>query len=223
MGLRAGDGPLNQAFLTSLKVLAVDVPVLLLLGTALGWLLAKKRFPGREALHLLILLPVAMPPSVLGLYLLVLFGRVGFLRDLGLLFSFPGAALAPLLPALPLMVQAARSGFSSVDEGLEEAARTLGDGEWQVFRRITLPLSRRFLIAGLCLSSARALGDFGVTLMIAGNIPGRTQTLPLYIYSQVEALEFARANLAALVLVAVGLASLLLVRRMEGNGHGSPA
>jgi molybdate transport system permease protein len=214
---------LNQALFTSLKVLAVDIPVLLVLGTALGWLLAKKKFPGREALHLLILLPVAIPPSVLGLYLLVLLGKMEILRNLGLLFSFPGAALAPLLPALPLMVQAARSGFSSVDEKLEEAARTLGDGEWQVFRKITLPLSRRFLVAGLALSSARALGDFGVTLMVAGNIPGRTQTLPLYIYSQVEALEFAQANLAASLLVGVGLASLLLVRKMEGNRDGSAA
>ncbi len=211
---------MNLALITSLKVLAVDVPILMVLGTALGWVLAKKRFPGRQVLHILILLPVAMPPSVLGLYLLVLFGKVQFLQDLGLLFSFPGAALAPLLPALPLMVQAARSGFASVDEGIEEAARTLGDNEWDVFRKITLPLGRRFLIAGLALSSARALGDFGVTLMIAGNIPGRTQTLPLFIYSQVEALEFAKANLAALLLVIIGLASLLLVRRMEGDGHG---
>lgn len=223
MGLRAGDFTLNQALFTSLKVLAVDVPLLLILGTALGWVLAKKNFPGREVLHLLVLLPVAMPPSVLGLYLLVLFGKVELLRNMGILFSFPAAALAPLLPALPLMVQAARSGFAAVDERLEDAARTLGDSEIQVFRRVTLPLSRRFLIAGLALSSARALGDFGVTLMIAGNIPARTQTLPLYIYSQVEALEFAKANLAALLLVTVGLGSLLLVRRMEGDRRGKVA
>ncbi|MBL3592010.1 MAG: molybdate ABC transporter permease subunit [Synergistaceae bacterium] len=211
---------MTSALVISLKVLAVNIPLLLILGTTLGWLLAKRTFPGRELLHLIVLLPVVLPPSVLGLYLLMVMGRVPLLHDLGLLFSFPAAALAPLLPALPIMVQAARSGFASVDSQLEDAARTLGDGEWAVFRRISFPLARRFLLAGLALSSARALGDFGVTLMIAGNIPGRTQTLPLYIYSRVESLDFALAHLAALLLTSVGLASLLLVRRMEGTGHG---
>ena len=205
-----------QALGTSLKVLAVDVPLLAVLGTALGWVFAKRRFRGREALFLMVQLPVALPPSVLGLYLLLFVGRVPALRSLGLLFSFPGAALAALLPALPIMVQAARSGFQSVPGALEEAARTLGDREWRVLGRITLPLARRTLVAGLALATARALGDFGVTLMVAGNIPGRTQTLPLYIYSRIEALEFAEANLAAAVLVAVGVLSLLLVKRMEG-------
>ena len=211
---------MTSALWVSLKVLAVDIPLLLILGTALGWLLAKRNFRGRELLHLLVLLPVVLPPSVLGLYLLMLFGRLSLFHDLGLLFSFPAAAIAPLLPALPIMVQAARSGFASVDERLEDAARTLGDGEVAVFRRITLPLSRRFLLAGLALSSARALGDFGVTLMIAGNIPKRTQTLPLYIYGRVESLDFALAHVAALLLTVVGIGCLLLVRAMEDrHGH----
>ncbi|MDD4365893.1 MAG: molybdate ABC transporter permease subunit [Synergistales bacterium] len=211
---------MRTALLTSLKVLAVDIPLLLILGTSLGWLLAKRNFRGRELLHLLLLLPVVLPPSVLGLYLLMFFGRVSFFHDLGLLFSFPAAAMAPLLPALPIMIQAARSGFASVDERLEDAARTLGDGEAAVFRRVTFPLARRFLLAGLALSSARVLGDFGVTLMVAGNIPGRTQTLPLYIYSCIEALDFALAHAAAVVLTVVGIGCLLLVRRMEGSGRG---
>jgi molybdate transport system permease protein len=209
----------TQALLVSLGVMAVDVPLLLLLGTGLGWLFARRRFPGREALLTLLILPVALPPSVLGLYLLMLFGRVAALRGLGLLFSFPGAAVGALIPSLPIMLQAARAGFAAVPEALEEAARTLGDGEWRVLRRVTLPLSRRSLLAGLALASARALGDFGVTLMIAGNIPGRTQTLPLYIYSRIESLDFARANLAAAVLVAVGVLSLVLVRRLEASPH----
>ncbi len=206
---------MKQALIISLKVLAVDMPLLFLLGTAIGWILAKKRFKGREILSLLVLLPVALPPSVLGLYLLMFIGHVPFLKHLGLLFSFPAAALAALVPALPIMIQAARSGFASVPEELEDAARTLGDGEWRVFRRVTLLLSRRSLVAGLALASARTLGDFGITLMIAGNIPGRTQTLPLYIFSQMEALEFAKANLAAALLVVVGIVSLALVKRME--------
>jgi len=210
---------MNAAFLISLKVLAVDIPLLLILGTSLGWLLARRRFPGREFVHLLVLLPIALPPSVLGLYMLILLGRAPLIHDLGLLFSFPAAAMAPLLPALPIMVQAARSGFLAVDEGLEDAARTLGSGELSVFYRVTFPLARRFLLAGLALSSARALGDFGVTLMIAGNMPGRTQTLPLYIFSRVEALDLVSAHVAAVLLTFVGIASLVLVRALEGKSH----
>ncbi|MQY76544.1 MAG: ABC transporter permease subunit [Spirochaeta sp.] len=210
---------MKQALIISLKVLAVDVPLLLLLGTAIGWILAKKKFRGREIVSLLVLLPVALPPSVIGLYLLLFIGHFPLFRDLGLLFSFPAAALAALIPSLPIMIQGARSGFASVPVELEDAARTLGDGEWRVFRRITLALSRRPLIAGLTLASARTLGDFGVTLMIAGNIPGSTQTLPLYIFSRMESLDFAKANIAALLLAGIGIISLALVKSMESNKH----
>lgn len=210
---------MKQALIISLKVLAVDIPLLLLIGTAIGWILAKKKFRGREIVSLLVLLPIALPPSVIGLYLLLLIGRFPLCRDLGLLFSFPAASLAALVPSLPIMIQGARSGFASVPVELEDAARTLGDGEWRVFRRITLALSRRPLIAGLTLASARALGDFGVTLMIAGNIPGRTQTLPLYIYSKMESLDFAKAHIAALLLAVIGIICLALVKSMEKNKH----
>ena len=210
---------MSKALVTSLYVLAVDVPLLLVLGTILGWVFGRKKFVGREILLILVLLPVALPPSVLGLYLLLFIGQGPFLQPVGLLFSFPGAALAALIPSLPIMVQATRAGFASVPEHLEEAARTLGDGHWRVFWRVSMPLSRRSLVAGIALAAARALGDFGLTLMIAGNIPGRTQTLPLYIYSQIEALEFGRANVAAVLLIAVGIASLALVKRMERGRH----
>ncbi|MCF7935480.1 MAG: ABC transporter permease subunit [Synergistales bacterium] len=211
---------MTSALLVSLKVLAVDVPLLLVLGTAIGWVLAKREFPGRRLLSFLVLLPVALPPAVLGLYLLMLFGHLPLLQELGFVFSFPAAALAALVPSLPLMVQSARVGFAAVPGEVGGAARTLGDGEFAVFRKVTLRLSRRSLAAGVALASARALGDFGVTLMLAGNIPGRTQTLPLYIFSQVEALEFAAANLAALVLTVAAVAALALVRSLEGGGYG---
>jgi molybdate transport system permease protein len=213
------DSGMSGALLTSLYVLALDVPLLLVLGTGMGWVFGRKKFFGREILLILVLLPVALPPSVLGLYLLLFFGQVPFLRPLGLLFSFPGAALAALIPSLPIMVQATRAGFAAVPAHLEEAAHTLGDGHWRVFWRVSLPLCRRSLVAGIALAAARALGDFGLTLMIAGNIPGRTQTLPLYIYGKIEALEFGKANVAALLLVVVGTASLALVKRMERGRH----
>jgi molybdate transport system permease protein len=156
---------------------------------------------------------------VLGLYLLFTLGGISFFREAGFLFAFPAAVLGALLPSLPIMIQASRAAFAGVDRELEEAALTLGRRPWEVFLRVTLPLARRTLLVGLALSSARALGDFGVTLMVAGNIPGRTQTLPLYIYGQVESLNFARAHLAALLLVGVGIASLCLVRRLEAGAH----
>jgi len=206
-----------SSLIISLKVLAIDVPLLLIIGVALGWILAKTEFKGKDLLDVLVILPIALPPSVLGLYLLMTLSHIPFIREAEVLFSFPAAALAPLFPSLPIMIQAARSGFSSVDRQLEQAARTLGDSEFKIFWRITFPLSRLSIMAGLALASMRALGDFGVTLMIAGNIPGRTQTLPLFIYSNVEAMNFLEANIAALLLTILGIVSLLIVKKLEGR------
>ncbi len=210
---------MERALFISLKVLAIDIPLLALLGGGLGWFLARRDFRGRELLSLLVQLPIILPPSVLGLYLLCTLGHISFFREAGLLFAFPAAVLGALVPSLSIMIQASRAAFAGVDRELEEAALTLGRGPWSVLFRITLPLARRTLLVGLALSSARALGDFGVTLMVAGNIPGRTQTLPLYIYGQVESLNFAQAHIAAILLVGVGIASLCLVRRLEAGAH----
>ena len=210
---------MERALIISLKVLAIDIPLLALLGGGIGGLLARRDFRGRELASLLVQLPIILPPSVLGLYLLFALGQINFFREAGFLFAFPAAVLGALLPSLPIMIQASRAAFAGVDRELEEAALTLGRRPWEVFLRVTLPLARRTLLVGLALSSARALGDFGVTLMVAGNIPGRTQTLPLYIYGQVESLNFARAHMAALLLVGVGIASLCLVHRLESGAH----
>ena len=201
--------------LLSLRVLLFAIPLLVLLGGGIGWLLARADFPGKGFVSLLVQLPLILPPSVMGFYLLFAIGRNPFLKSLGILFSFPALVLAATFSALPIMIQSARAAFASVDGELEDAARTLGKGEWTVFRTVTLPLARRTLLVGLALSAARALGDFGVSLMIAGNIPGRTQTLPLYIYNRVETLDFAGAHVASLLLVGTGFASLYLVRRLE--------
>ena len=210
---------MTSALVISLKVLTIDVPLLLILGMGTGWILARKDFKGKTFLSTLLMLPVALPPAVLGLYLLMFLGQIPAIRSMGLLFSFSAAAIAALIPSLPIMISAARTGFGAVAPSLEEAARTMGKTEFEIFTRITFPLARRHLFAGLALATARALGDFGVTLMIAGNIPGRTQTLPLYIYSQVEALEFGKANLAAFVLAIIGIGSLYFVRQMEGSSN----
>jgi molybdate transport system permease protein len=209
---------MTEAAWVSLKVLAIDLPLLFLLGTGAGWLLGRHSFRGRELVILLLLLPVALPPSVVGLYILLLAEKVVWIQRLGILFSFPGAVLAPLIPAFPLMMQAALSAFEGVPSSLEDAARMLGHSPWRVFYKVTFPLVWRQLTAGLALAGVRCLGDFGTTLMVAGNIPGKTQTLPLYIYGEVEALNLGGAHAAALLLTFFGMASLFFVRGMRRGG-----
>src|SRR3990172_513977 len=166
----------------SLQVTAVATVLLFTTGLALAVLLARGRFRGKTLLETLIYLPLVLPPSVVGYYLLVTLGRSGPLaRWLGWepLFTWQAAVVAATIVGLPLMVQATKAAVAGVDPALEDAARTLGSAEVQVLRRVTLPLARRGILAGLTLGSARALGEFGATLMVAGSIPGRTRTLPL--------------------------------------------
>src|SRR5918998_6659905 len=157
----------------SLRVALLSTLLVTTLGVALGWLLARRRFPGREVLDALVTLPLILPPTVLGYYLLVLLGRHGpvgrayeFLTGSQLVFTWRGAVVAAAAGALPLMVKTARAAVAGVDTQYEDAARTLGRSEWQVFRRVTLPLASRGLLAGAMLAFARALGDFGAPLMV---------------------------------------------------------
>jgi molybdate transport system permease protein len=184
-------------------------------GVALGWLLARRRFPGREVLDALVTLPLVLPPTVLGYYLLVLLGRAGPLGQAfegvfgrPLVFTWEGAVVAASAGALPLVVKTARASFASVEREYEDAARTLGKGEWEVFARVTLPLARRGIVAAAVLAFARALGDFGATLMVAGNIPGRTQTASVAIYDATQAGRDSYALLLVVVLSAVAFALL---------------
>ncbi len=199
----------------SLRVAALSTLAVVVLGGALGWLLARRRFFGREALDAVVTLPLILPPTVLGYYLLVLLGRHGpvgrayeYLTGSQLVFNWRGAVVAAAVGALPLMVKTARAAVASVDTEYEDAARTLGKSEWQVLRRVTLPLASRGLAAGGVLAFARALGDFGATLMVAGNIPGRTQTAAIAIYDATQAGRDADA--VALVLILSGVAFALL-------------
>ncbi len=208
--------------LLSLRVLAFAVPLITVLGVSLALLLARRRFPGRAILEGLILLPLLLPPSVLGYYLLLILGRANPLLaalDLRVLFTWPAAVVAGTIVGLPLVVQAAKGAIASVDPVLEDAARTLGATEWEVLRRITLPLARRGILAGIILGSARAMGEFGATLMIAGNIPGRTQTMPLAIYDAVQNREYALANAMVVLLTGFSLLAPWLVRRLEASAE----
>ena len=199
----------------SLKVSAVATILALAIGVPLAWLLARRRFPGRDLLEAAVVLPLILPPTVLGYYLLVLLGsggpigRVLTAVGIDLVFTWKGAVIAACVGAIPLLIKAAQAGFESVDHTLEHAARTLGRSEWSVFWSVTAPLAWRSLLAGGILTYCRALGDFGITLMVAGSIPGKTQTMPLAIYDYVQANQIAEAN--GLALIAVGLVLVLLL------------
>jgi molybdate transport system permease protein len=207
-----------NAVLLSLKVTAVATIGLSMAGIALALLLARWKFPGRTLIETLITLPLVLPPTVLGYYLLLGLGKGSPLVEwlhVEVLFTWPAAAIASAVVGLPLMVQASRAAIAGVDPVLENAARTLGLSEIEVLRRVTLPLARRGILAGLILGTARALGEFGATLMIAGNIPGRTQTLPLAIYDAVQSRDYAQANAMVAVMTVLAFAGLWWVRRLE--------
>ncbi len=207
-----------RPLLLSLQVTAVATLLILIFGLALALVLARRRFPGKTLVETLVNLPLVLPPTVVGYYLLLALGRGGPLVEwLGVrvLFTWGAATLASAIVGLPLMVGAARAAIANVDPALENAARTLGSSEIEVLWRVTLPLARRGILAGLVLAAARALGEFGATLMVAGNIPGRTQTLPLAIYDAVQNRQYGLANEMVLLMTAVAFLSLWAVRRFE--------
>ncbi|MCX7670224.1 MAG: molybdate ABC transporter permease subunit, partial [Anaerolineae bacterium] len=180
--------------LLSLQVTATATALMLAVGLPLALLLARRRFWGATLIEALVNLPLVLPPTVVGYYLLVVLGRGSPLVEVfgwRVLFTWVAAAMASAVVGLPLLVQSARAAIAGVDPALEHAARTLGSSELEVLWRVTLPLARRGILAGLVLAAARALGEFGATLMVAGNIPGRTQTLPLAIYDAVQNRDYA--------------------------------
>ncbi|CAB3797854.1 Molybdenum transport system permease protein ModB [Paraburkholderia caffeinitolerans] len=206
--------------LLSLKVAGWATALNVVFGVAAGYGLARWRSGARDLLDSLLTLPLVMPPTVLGYYLLVLVGRRGvfgrWLDSLGiqLVFTWQGAVLASMVVAFPLVLKSARAAFESVDPQLERAARTLGISEAAIFFRVTLPLATRGIVAGTLLAFARALGEFGATLMIAGNLPGRTQTLSVAIYSAVQAGDDSTANFLVLVTSITCVVILVLAGRI---------
>lgn len=190
----------------SLKVALWATVIDLLLGVGFGYLLARCSFPGRNVLDAVLTLPMVMPPTVLGYYLLVLIGRNGpvghWLQQsfgINLIFTWQGAVIAAAVVAFPLVLKGARSAFEAVDVQLEQAARVLGVPPVGVFLRVSLPLAWRGVLAGTLLAFARSMGEFGATLMVAGSIPGKTQTLSIAVYEAVQAGQDDTANLLVLV------------------------
>ncbi len=205
----------------SLQVATVATVLVMLVGISIAYILARKDFRGRVLLDILVTLPLVLPPTVTGYYLVILFGRNGFigrfLYDLtgwSIMFTWYAAVLASFVVALPLMIKTARAAMESVDKNLVNASYSLGHSELETVFKVILPLSRKGIIAGVVLSFARALGEFGATLMIAGNIPGRTDTMPLAIYTLANSGEWSMANFMVLFLTLISGFFLYITNRV---------
>ena len=221
------DATVGVALWLSLKVAGLATLLNIVLGTAAGFVLARWRFAGRDVLDTVLTLPMVMPPTVLGYYLLVLLGRNGpiggWLQNtfgINLIFTWQGAVIAAMVVTFPLVFKPARAAFEGVSPQLEQAARVLGLRERSVFFRVSLPLAWRGILAGVLLAFARALGEFGATLMVAGSLPGKTQTLSIAVYEAVQAGEDALANQLVLLISMVCILILLAVGRVARARDG---
>lgn len=199
----------------SLKVALAAVFVDCIAGLAIARIMARTEFMGKNVVESIIILPMVLPPTVLGYGLLILMGKRGLVGrfllenfDFQLIFTWWAAVIASAVVSFPLMYQSAKAAFAGVDVSLEQAARTLGAREARIFLTITLPLAWPGILAGLVLSFARALGEFGATLMVAGNIPGKTQTIPLAIYFAVETGDTEAARNLVLIITALSFATV---------------
>jgi molybdate transport system permease protein len=206
----------------SLRVAALATLFSLVLGLWLAYFLANRSFRGKELVDAFATLPLVLPPTVLGYYLLVVLGRESALGRVyesifgrPLVFTWQAAVVAATIHAFPLLVKTARAALESVDRVYEKAARNLGASEWRVFWRVTLPLARRSIVAAGVLAFARALGDFGATLMVAGNIPHQTQTAAVAIYDAVESGNTRLARVLVLVISGVAILIVYAANRME--------
>jgi len=205
----------------TLKVAAWATAINLVLGVAVGWLLARRSFFGRELLDAVLTLPFVLPPTVLGYYLLVVIGKRGWLGGwlyqtfgINLIFTWQGAVIAATIVSFPLVLKSARAAFEGVDPQLEKAARVLGLGELALFFRISLPMAWPGILAGTLLVFARSLGEFGATLMVAGSIPGRTQTLSVAVYEAVQAGQDSVANTLVVIISVTCIVVLLVAARL---------
>jgi molybdate transport system permease protein len=208
----------------SLRVAALATVKSCVVGLWLAWLLARREFRGKAVLEGAVELPLVLPPTVLGYYLLVLVGNstpLGRLYEAAfgapLLFTWQAAVVAAFLYATPLLVKSARAAFEKVDSDYELAARAMGASTWRVFWHVTFPLSRGPVLAAALLAFARSMADFGITIMIAGNIPGRTQTLSVAVYDAAAKGNGAMARALVLVISAIALAALFLASRLKAK------
>ncbi|SFE36132.1 molybdate ABC transporter permease subunit [Alteribacillus iranensis] len=203
----------------SLQTAVAALLIVFVAGTAAGWCMSRYTFRGKLIIETIFLLPTVLPPTVVGFLLITIFGTYGVvgnflysLFDLSLMFTWTAAVITAVIVAFPFMYQSVKVGLDSVDRDIENAARVDGASEWEVFLFISLPLSLKSIISGLVLSFSRALGEFGATFMFAGNIPGRTQTAPIAIFTAMEAGNMTLAWTLVIILVVLSFAMLLSIR-----------
>jgi len=219
----AAGATLRQAIVLSLLTSAIALIVIVVLGAPLAYLLARRSFRGSRLIDVLVDLPIILPPAVAGIALLMAFGRYGlvgrWLNDAGITVGFTTTAvvLAQIFIAAPFFVRASKAGFTRIDRDLEDAAADLGASPGKVFRTVTLPMAFPSLAAGAVLAWARALGEFGATIMFAGSFPGVTQTMPLAIYGRFGAGDLPSALLLSIVLLALSMVVLLGLRLLGGR------
>ena len=203
----------------SLKIASIAGVIVISTGTFVGRLMARTTFKGKAILETLLMLPMVLPPTVIGFFLIVIFGKnslagqaIEWIFKQPIIFTWYAAVIASAVVAFPLMYQSAKSGFQGVDLSIEEAARVDGASEWKIFLFISIPLASKALISGSILSLARALGEFGATLMFAGNIPGETQTLPTAIYIAIDSGNMTIAWAWVISIVIISFIMLLTIR-----------
>ncbi len=212
-----GEKTVLQAIAVSLRTTLISLGLILLLGTPVAYLMGRRQFRGKKLLDTIIDMPTVLPPSVAGLALLMTLGRRGliggWLQEIGIQVAFTTAAvvIAQIFIAAPFYIRAASVGFAGIDVEIEEAAQLDGASRWQIFQFVILPLSRFGLLSGAMMSWARALGEFGATILFAGNFPGRTQTMPIAIYIGFER-DLDSALTLSVILIVISFLSLLLIK-----------
>ena len=219
-----------EAILLSLKVTLIAVFVTFFIGTALAYIFHKKNFKFKDIIETLIVLPMSLTPTVIGYILLVLIGRRGLIGKYfyewfgwNIVFSWKAACLVAVVVTIPLMYQNAKLGFDNVQKEIKEAAKVDGAESFQIFRYIIFPMASKGILAGILLSCIRAMGEFGATLIVAGNIPGQTQTIPLLIYFSIESGEIKKANILIIIIVIFSFILVMVINRLiekEGKKQG---
>ena len=220
---------MNEQILFSIKlsllVSFISTIFVTIIGGAIAYLLATREFKGKTIIEVLIMLPLILPPTVTGYYLIMIFGRNGFLgkllyelADWSIMFTWQSAVLASFIISLPLMVKTSQAAIASVDITMRDTATMLGYSEFQTALRVVIPLAKKGILAGVVLAFARAMGEFGATLMVAGNIPGRTSTMPLAIYSYAASGDWQKAHLLVLLLTLTSAVFLFLAHKFEVKG-----
>ncbi|MBC7712818.1 MAG: molybdate ABC transporter permease subunit [Rhizobacter sp.] len=199
-----------QSIILSLQVASIATILVAIVGLAIAYFLTTKKFPGKELVEVFFTLPLVLPPTVVGYYLIILFGRNGFLGKLiynytgwTIMFTWYAAILASFVVSLPLMIKASQAAIESVDKTMIDSSYMLGHSQFDTYLKVVFPLAKKGIIAGIVLSFARAIGEFGATLMVAGNIPGRTDTMPLAIYGYTATGDWKSAHIMVIILTLI--------------------